>query len=114
MNKFTSVVLALLAATLCAQPLSRLRGRVASGVDGPLAATVRVEALYGFRGEDYVGQKTYEIRTNAKGEWALIGFKAGGWVFEAWADGRLPDAIVLPITLGAASSSGVAGDTPQW
>jgi len=29
MNRFTSVVLALLAATLCAQPLSRLRGRVA-------------------------------------------------------------------------------------
>jgi hypothetical protein len=98
-----------------AQPLSRLRGRVLSHVGAPVdAASVRIEALFGFLGGDYAGQKTFAIRTDAKGDWALIGFKAGIWIFEASAPGHLPDVIALPINVSVAPSSGVAGDTPVW
>jgi len=98
-----------------AQPLGRLRGRVLSHIGAPVdAASVRIEALFGFLGGDYTGQKTFAIRTDAKGDWALIGFKAGIWIFEASAPGQLPDAIALPINVSVAPSSGVAGDTPTW
>lgn len=98
-----------------AQPLSRLTGRVIGGVDAPVAgADVRIDAMFGFRGEDYVGQKVFTLKANPKGEWALIGFKAGIWMFAAWADGRLPDAIALPINISMAQSSGVGGDLPNW
>ena len=102
------------AAIVAAQPLSRLKGRVVTAVDGAVAAEIHIEALYGFRGDDYAGQRNYTLKADAKGEWALIGFRPGAWAFEAWADGRVPDAIVLPINLGAAPSSGVGGDTPAW
>ena len=98
-----------------AQPLGRLRGRVLSHIGAPVdAASLRIEALFGFLGGDYTGQKTFSLRTDAKGDWALIGFKAGVWVFEASAPGQLPDVIALPINVSVAPSSGVGGDTPSW
>jgi hypothetical protein len=98
-----------------AQPLGRLRGRVVTTMGSPVdGASVRIEALYGFLGGDYTGQKTFGLRADAKGEWALIGFKAGVWIFEASAPGRLPDVIALPINVSVAPSSGVGGDTPNW
>ena len=108
-------IVTLAAAATEAQPLGRLTGRVWSdagaGVD---AANVRIEALYGFLGGEYAGQKTFDLRTNGKGEWALIGFKAGIWVFEASAPGRLPDVIALPFNVSVAPASGVGGDLPSW
>jgi hypothetical protein len=103
------------ATTTPAQPLGRLRGRVVTPIGAPVAgASVRVEALYGFLGGDYTGQKTFSARADTKGEWALIAFKAGVWVFEASGPGRLPDAIALPFNVSVAPSSGVAGDGPSW
>lgn len=106
---------ALTATVSWTQPLSRLTGRVSTDIGtGMDSADLRVEALYGFLGGDFTGQKTFNIRTNAKGEWALIGFKAGVWVFEASAPGRLPNVIVLPFNVSVAQSSGVGGDVPTW
>ena len=72
------------AASLSAQPLDRLTGKVfdATGAAVP-DADVRVEAMFGFAGGDFLGQRTFAARTNAKGEWALLAFKAGIWVFDA-------------------------------
>src|SRR3954465_3939788 len=101
-----AAVCMLAAAAPSAQPLTRLTGRVVSGVDAPLAgADVRIEAMFGFRGEDYLGQKLFTLKTNPKGEWSLIGFKAGIWTFAAWIDDRLPDLIALPINISMAQSS---------
>jgi hypothetical protein len=98
-----------------AQPLGRLTGRVWSDAGtGVESASIRIEALYGFLGGEYTGQKTFDLRTNGKGEWALIGFKAGIWVFEASAPGRLPDVIALPFNVTVAPSSGIGGDVPPW
>ncbi len=103
------------AATLSAQPLDRLTGKVfdAAGAAVP-DADVRVEAMFGFAGGDFLGQRTFAARTNAKGEWALLAFKAGIWVFDAAAPGRLPDSIALPFNLVAPAGSGIDRLTPVW
>jgi hypothetical protein len=99
---------------LTAQPLDRLKGRVHGEGGGPVnGADVRIEALVGFRGESYAGQRFFTARTNAKGEWALIGFKSGIWMFDASAPDQLPDAIALPIGLIMAQSSESAGPCPR-
>src|SRR4249919_4346745 len=95
-------------ATLVAQPLDRLSGKVMTAAGAPIAdADIRVEAMFGFAGGDFLGQRTFAARTNAKGDWALLAFKSGIWVFDAIAPGRLPDAVALPFLLVAPASSGI-------
>ena len=102
-------------ATLLAQPLDRLSGRVLGDGAAPMPDTeVRVEAIFGFAGGDFLGQRTFSARTNGKGEWALLAFKSGIWVFDASAPGRLPDTIALPFNLVAPASSGIDRLTPVW
>jgi hypothetical protein len=63
--------LALLAigSVLSAQPLDRLKGRVHGEGGGPVKdADVRIEALFGFRGESYAGQRFFTARTAAIGD----------------------------------------------
>ena len=68
---------------------------------------MRVEAMFGFAGGDFLGQRTFAARTNAKGDWALLAFKSGIWVFDASAPGQLPDAVALPFNLVAPAGSGI-------
>ena len=68
---------------LSAQPLDRLSGKVIGEHGEPIRdADIRVEAIFGFAGSDFLGQRTFSTRTNAKGEWALLAFKSGIWVFD--------------------------------
>jgi hypothetical protein len=98
-----------------AQPLSRLRGRVIDGRGQAVEnAVVRIEAVSGFLGDPYAGQRTFDVTTDKKGEWALIGFKAGIWIFDASAEGRLPGAVALPITLLVGAGSGLGDVLPTW
>ena len=63
---------------LSAQPLDRLSGKVIGEHGEPIRdADIRVEAIFGFAGSDFLGQRTFSTRTNAKGEWALLAFKSG-------------------------------------
>ena len=110
----TIVAISLAATIVSAQPLARLKGRVLTPIGTPLAANVRVEALFGFLGGDFAGQRTLAAASDAKGDWALLGFKSGIWMFDASAPGRLPDAIALPFNVSVAPASGVAGDVPTW
>jgi len=111
-----AAIAALLAcAAARAQPLDRLSGRVTAESGEPLKdADVRIEAIFGFAGGDFLGQRTFTVRTGAKGEWALLAFKSGVWVFDASAPGRLPDAIALPFNLVAPAGSGTSGLVPAW
>jgi hypothetical protein len=103
------------AATIAAQPLDRLTGKVVNGAGAPVdAADVRVEAIYGFAGGDFLGQRAFAARTNAKGEWGLLAFKSGIWMFDVVAPGQLPDSIALPFNLVAPASSGIDRLTPVW
>ena len=103
------------AAALAAQPLDRLSGRVLTERGTPATAVeVRVEAIFGFAGSDFLGQRTFEARTGATGEWSLLAFKAGIWVFDASAPGLLADAIALPFNLVAPPGRGIDGLAPSW
>ena len=109
------IAFVLAAATLAAQPLDRLTGRVLTIGGAPIRdADVHVEAIFGFAGSDFLGQKTFTARTNAKGEWALIAFKSGVWMFDASLAGHVPDVVALPFNLVAPAGSGVNRMTPAW
>jgi len=98
---------------LSAQPLDRISGRVTSERGEPLKdADVRIEALFGFAGGDYLGQRTFATRADAKGGFALLGFKSGIWVFDAAAPGHVPDVIALPFYLVSPQGNGIAGAVP--
>lgn len=76
----------------------RVRGTVKDNDGKPVAnATIRTEALVGFRGEQFAGQKEFETTTNAKGEWTVLGLTSGIWSFEATAPDLVPQVIVLPV-----------------
>jgi hypothetical protein len=108
-------VVAALAAAVTAQPLERLTGKVVSQQGQPLPdADIRVEALFGFAGGDYLGQRTFTARTDAKGMWALLGFKSGIWIFDASLPGHIPDAVALPFNLVAPAGAGLSGVVPVW
>ena len=104
-----------LPALLFAQPLDRLSGKVLNERGEAIKdADVRVEALFGFAGSDYLGQRTFSARSDAKGGWALLGFKSGIWVFDASAAGQIPDAVALPFNLVTPSGTGFSGLSPVW
>jgi hypothetical protein len=112
---FACVVAAAASAVPRAQALDRLTGRVTTEAGAVLPdAEVRVEAIFGFAGGDFLGQRTFAARSNAKGEWALLAFKSGIWMFDAAAPERLPDSIALPFNLVAPASSGIDRLTPAW
>ena len=100
---------------LHAQPLERISGRVVNGRGEPMKdALVRIEAIFGFAGSDFLGQRTFSTRSDAKGGWALLGFKAGLWMFDAVAPGQVPDSIALPFYLVSAQGSGIGSALPIW
>jgi len=113
--RFTALAALTIATAVVAQPLDRLTGRVVTGRGEPMKdADVRVEALFGFAGREYLGQRTFSARTSEKGIWALLAFKAGIWIFDAAAPGQLPDAVALPFNLVVPPGSGIAGVVPVW
>lgn len=100
---------------LHAQPLDRISGRVTTEHGDPIKdAEVRVEAIFGFAGGDYLGQRTFSTRADAKGGWALLGFKSGIWVFDAAVGGTVPDVVALPYYLVSPAGSGIANVLPIW
>jgi hypothetical protein len=100
---------------LFAQPLDRLSGKVVSDRGDVIKdADVRVEALFGFAGGAYLGQRTFATRSDAKGNWALLGFKSGIWVFDASAAGQIPNAVALPFNLVTPAGTGLSGLGPAW
>ena len=109
------VALALVPALGGAQMTYRLKGTVRDGDGKPVAdAKVRAEALIGFRGEQFVGQKQFETTTNAKGEWTVLGLTSGLWAFEASAPEMLPQAIVLPINFTNRKPQSASGGSFSW
>lgn len=114
-HRFIVCLAVIAAAALAAQPLDRLTGRVLTGRGTPATdADVRVEAMFGFAGGDFLGQRTFAAQVNASGEWSLLAFKAGIWVFDAAAPGLLPDAVALPFNLVAPPGRGIDRLVPSW
>ena len=97
------------------QPVSRLKGRVVTERGERIAdAEVRAEAFFGAAAGTFAGQRTFSARTNAKGEWSILGISPGVWLFEAHAKGYLPETVVLPNRLLTASGPNAAGQMFLW
>jgi len=111
----TVCAVAALTVSTSGQTMNRLKGRVVLENGDPIAdVDVHMEALYGFNAGDYVGQRTYTAKTNAKGEWSVVGLKAGIWVFDVTAPGRLTAAVALPINLVTSIGSGASALMLPW
>jgi len=107
-----------LATGLSAQTAYRLKGvsRTSAGV---VAATINAEAITGFRGDQFTGQKNFTVESNEKGEWTLLGLTAGVWMFTATAPGMLPAVHVLPVKFAQRQMQSAQGgqltwSLPQW
>ena len=98
-----------------AQMTYRLKGTVKDN-DGKAVpgARVRAEALTGFRGEQFVGQKEFATKTNDKGDWTILGLTSGVWAFEATGDDVVPQVVVLPINFTNRQPQGVTGNSFRW
>lgn len=98
-----------------AQMAHRLKGTVrteqGAGVAG---ARVRADAIAGFRGGQFVGQKDFTVTANDKGEWSILGLTAGVWMFQASSSGMLPHAIVLTIDLVTRRPLSATGGLLRW
>jgi hypothetical protein len=92
------------------QAVSRLRGRVVTERGETVKdAEVRAEAFFGAAAGTFAGQRTFSTRTNAKGEWNILGITSGIWLFEVVAPGFAPEIAALPIRLLTASSPNAGG-----
>jgi hypothetical protein len=98
-----------------AQTSYRLKGTL-KDENGAVVAGGRVhaEALQGFRGEQFVGQKEFAVTSNDKGEWNILGLTAGMWAFEATAPGYVPQVIVLPVNFTQRKMQSATGGQLSW
>ena len=102
-------------ATAAAQMTFRLRGTVKDNENKPVAGLkVRAEALQGFRGEQFVGQKEFEVTTGSKGEWVIHGLTSGIWAFEATGPEIVPQVIVLPVNFTNRKPQSAQGGALSW
>ncbi|HYE85673.1 MAG TPA: carboxypeptidase-like regulatory domain-containing protein [Vicinamibacterales bacterium] len=113
-------VIATLPVVASAQMTYRLKGTVKDQAGKPVEnATIHAEALTGFRGEQFVGQKQFSATTNAKGEWTILGLTSGIWTFEVTQPDVVPHVVVLPINFTnrkpqSASGGSFSWDLPLW
>src|SRR4029077_18646841 len=78
---FLCVFLCVLCSPLCPchdasaqQPVGRLKGRVVTDRGERIQdADVRAEAVFGVAAGTFAGQRTFSTKTNAKGEWSILG-----------------------------------------
>src|SRR5687768_6437821 len=92
------IALVLAAGVIHGQLVHRLNGSIRTVAAVPLVnATVRADAITGFRGEPFAGAKEQSTTSLPSGEWNLTGLEAGLWMFSTSAPDMLPAVIVIPI-----------------
>ena len=101
-----------------AQTALRVKGTTtavgAGGVGVGVAAAIQLDALYGYRGLDFVGQKSFKARANDKGQWSVLGVTSGVWMFAAHAPGRLPQVVLLPVQFTQKNPGSATGGQIPW
>src|SRR5918993_3908248 len=94
---FVGVLLAL-SAVLHGQMVHRLKGSIRTTAGVPLInATVRADAITGFRGEPFAGAKEQSTTSLQSGEWNITNLEAGLWMFSTSAPEMVPAVIVIPV-----------------
>ena len=94
----------------------RVKGYVRDEQGAPVAnADVHVEAFYGyFAGAFGGGQRTFDTRTNAKGDWNVGGLQPGVWSFEVTSPNHVPETVILPIRILTTVTMGQSGMSLTW
>jgi tetratricopeptide (TPR) repeat protein len=97
------------------QPVSRLKGRIVTDRGERLNdVEIRAEAIYGSGAGTFAGQREFSARSNARGEWTILGIVPGIWLFDATASDHVPETVALPIRLLTASSPNSGGQVFTW
>ena len=82
----------------------RLKGSIRTTAGVPLvSATVRADAITGFRGEPFAGGKEQSATSLPTGEWNITNLESGLWMFSTFAPDMLPAVIVIPVSSPSAS-----------
>ena len=108
-----AVIVLLMAPFLAAQTIYRLKG-VTRTAKGTVTTSIAAEAVTGYLGEQFIGQKTLASESKEKGEWTLIGLTAGVWMFTATAPGTLPAVAVLPVKFAQRQMQSAQGGQLIW
>lgn len=115
MPRFALVVVLVFTAVCAeAQTVYRLKGTTRTAEGAPVGAAIAGEALAGFRGDQFVGQKELAGSANEKGEWNMLGLTAGVWMFTASSPGTLPGVVVLPIKFAQRQMQSAQGGQLSW
>jgi hypothetical protein len=95
-----------------AQLTHRLKGSLKSEAGAVVAsATIRAEAIAGFRGEQFAGAKDLSVTTSDKGEWNMLGIASGLWLFSTTATDMLPAVLVLPVKFSQRQQVSAVGNS---
>lgn len=111
------VVVAVISVTavMSGQMAHRLKGSIRTSAGVPLeGAGVRADALTGFRGEPFAGQKEHNVKSIPGGEWNIVGIEAGLWLFSTSAPDMLPAAVVLPVKFSQRQQVSAIGNSLTW
>jgi len=97
------------------QMAHRLKGSIRTTAGVPLVgATVRGDAITGFRGEQFAGAKEQVATSLATGEWNITGLEAGLWMFSTAAPDMLPAVIVIPVKFSQRQQVSAIGNALTW
>jgi len=110
----TATLLTFVAPNGEAQTAMRLRGQVTGPEAAGVMASVELEAVYGFRGLDFVGQKTFKARASGKGQWSVLGVTSGAWLMAAHAPSYLPQVVLLPVQFTQKNPGSAVGGQVPW
>jgi hypothetical protein len=98
-----------------AQMVHRLKGSIRTTAGVPLInATVRADAITGFRGEPFAGAKEQSTTSLPSGEWNITGLEAGLWMFSTSAPDMLPAVIVIPVKFSQRQQVSAVGNSINW
>lgn len=110
-----AIALLLASGVVHGQLVHRLKGSIRTTAHVPLVnATVRADAITGFRGEPFAGAKEQSTTSLPSGEWNITGLEAGLWMFSTSAPDMLPAAIVIPIKFSQRQHVSAVGNSINW
>lgn len=93
----------------------RLKGSIRTTANVPLPnATIRADAITGFRGEPFAGAREQSTRSLPTGEWNITSIEAGLWMFSSRAPDMLPAVIVIPVKFSQRQQVSAIGNSLTW
>ena len=110
-----AIAVMLASAVMQGQLVHRLKGSIRTTAGVPLInATIRADAITGFRGEPFAGAKEQTTKSLPSGEWNITGLESGLWMFSASAPDMLPAVIVIPVKFSQRQQVSAVGNAINW